>query len=595
MVPSAVPSLTALADTLGLVPVPTLLLERPGLRLLLGNGEAAALLGCPPEHLAAAWAAVLGGAEGGALAQRLAGIAGDGRTEVFDAPFVLAGARTRAVLVHAREITLEGRRLLSVGLTDITRQQRAEARLARVQRRLDAALAGAELGAWHRNLRTELIEVSARWCAMLGLPPMHTLPVPAWRKLVHPADRAVLQDHAEAILTGEIDRYELVLRLQHVDGRYIPVLSRGVVIERDPAGRPLVMTGTHHDLTVLHASEAARVESEREARRRLAELETLYHFAPLGLAQFDRSLRFVRINEALAEINGFPVEAHIGRVVWDLVPDLQAAAEPLMRRVLDRGETITGIEFIGETAKAPGVKRDWVEQFYPLRDPETQEVIGLGIVCEEVTERKRAERTRELLLRELDHRVKNLFAVMGGLVAFSAREAASPQAMCEALLGRIEALAQAHDLVRPAIAGAAGDIRSTTLAALVHALLAPFRAAGEQAAGRLRLEGPEIPLGPAAAPPIALALHELATNAAKYGALSRTGGLVLIEWGIEAPSLGLRWSERGGPAVVQPARRGFGHRLVAQSAAQLGGTAEFRWAPEGLTVELRLPLQRLTG
>ncbi|WP_431270426.1 PAS domain-containing protein [Dankookia sp. P2] len=122
----------------------------------------------------------------------------------------------------------------------------------------------------------------------------------------------------------------------------------------------------------------------------------LYRSAPLGLAQFDRRMRFVRVNEALAEINGLPVEAHLGRLAWDLVPDLQSAAEPLFRRVLDQGETITGIEFTGQTAKAPGVQRDWVEQFYPLRDPETQEVAGVGIVCEEVTERKRAERTREL-------------------------------------------------------------------------------------------------------------------------------------------------------------------------------------------------------
>ena len=82
------------------------------------------------------------------------------------------------------------------------------------------------------------------------------------------------------------------------------------------------------------------------------------------------------------------------------------------------------------------MQRDWVEQFYPVRDPATQEVIGVGMVCEEVTERKRAERTRELLLRELDHRVKNLFAIVSGLVSFSARGATTPREMRDALLGR---------------------------------------------------------------------------------------------------------------------------------------------------------------
>ena len=90
---------------------------------------------------------------------------------------------------------------------------------------------------------------------------------------------------------------------------------------------------------------------------------------------------------------------------------------------------------------------------------------------------------------------------------------------------------------------------------------------------RLCLHGPALPLGPTAAPAIALAVHELATNAAKYGALSRDGGTVAIDWTAARRGLRLRWMEQGGPAVAPPAHRGFGHRLVTQSAAQLGGTA----------------------
>ena len=170
------------------------------------------------------------------------------------------------------------------------------------------------------------------------------------------------------------------------------------------------------------------------------------------------------------------------------------------------------------------MQRDWVEQLYPLRDPATQEVVGVGVVCEEVTDRKRAERTRELLLRELDHRVKNLFAIVSGLVSFSARGAATPGEMRDALLGRIGALARSHDLVRPAIAGNNG-LPGTTVGALLRALLEPF-GGGDGLPERLCLRGPALPLGPTGAPPIALALHELATNAAKYGALSQEGGTV---------------------------------------------------------------------
>ena len=491
---------------LDLVPVASVLLDRPGLGILAGNAEAAGLLGCRPNRLPEIWHAALDGLAGQALRRRLAAVTSRDRPEVFDARLEMPDRAPRAMLVRARCVELEGWQLISAVLVDITRRTRAEARLATAHRRLEVALAGAELGAWQRDLRTDLLEVTARWCGMLGLPPMRTVPMTVWRTLVHPEDREVLRNLAEPEAGGAEGRCEVELRLRHADGRWIPVLSRSEVIERDAEGRAMVLSGTHYDLSARRASEAARLESEAEARRRLAELETLYRSAPLGLAQFDRAMRFVRVNEALAEINGLPVEAHPGRLAWELVPDLQQAAEPLFRRVLDQGETITGIEFTGQTAKAPGVQRDWLEQFYPVRDPETQEIVGVGIVCEEVTDRKRAERTRELLLRELDHRVKNLFAILGSLVSFSARGAGSARALRDVLLGRIGALARAHDLVRPAIAGLGAGLDAglgagppgTTLEALLRALLEPF-GGGDGMPERLRLHGPSLPLGPTAA------------------------------------------------------------------------------------------------
>jgi PAS domain S-box-containing protein len=578
---------------LDLVPVATVILDRPGLGMLAGNAEAAGLLGCRPDRLPEVWDTALEGHAGQELRHRLAAVASRERPEVFDARLEMPDRAPKAMLVRARCVELEGWRLVSAVLVDITRRTRAETRLATAHRRLEVALAGAELGAWQRDLRTDLLEVTARWCEMLGLPPMKTVPMTVWRTLVHPEDQESLRAMADSHMAGMPSRYEVELRLRHADGRWIPVLSRGEVIERDAEGHALVLSGTHYDLSARRASEAARLRSEADARQRLSDLETLYRSAPLGLAQFDPSLRFVRVNEALAEMNGVPVEAHLGRSVWDLVPDLREAAEPLLRRVL-AGETVTGVELSGETPKAPGVRRDWVEQFYPVRDPATQAVVGVGLVCEEVTERKRAERTRELLLRELDHRVKNLFAIVSGLVSFSARGATTTREMRDALLGRIGALARAHDLVRPAIAGDGGGLPGTTLQALLQALLEPF-GGGDGMPERLCLDGPVLPLGPTAAPAIALAVHELATNAAKYGALSRDGGAVSIDWTAGAAGLRLHWLEQGGPAVVPPAHRGFGHRLVTQSAAQLGGKASFRWAAAGLVVELLLPLDRVAG
>ena len=270
----------------------------------------------------------------------------------------------------------------------------------------------------------------------------------------------------------------------------------------------------------------------------------------------------------------------------------------LLRRVLASGERITGVALSGQTPAAPGMTRDWVAQYYPVRDPESQDVASIGIMVEETTGRQRAERAQTLLLRELDHRVKNLFAVIAGLVAFSARGAATPQEMKATLLGRIDALARAHDLVKLAIGGGFAEApeagRHTTLHALAEALLAPFRTPTDPE--RLRLDGEPVPGGALAAPPLARVLPELATNAARHGALSGPAGRLAVQWlppGQDG-TLRLTWDEQAAAMPAQP-RQGFGQRLVAQCAAQLGGRASFNWRDQGLLVELALPLARLQG
>ena len=587
-----------MAGVLEASPVATVLLDPADRRLVAGNAEAAILLGCGLAALPAAWDAAL--AECGTLQHRLAGIRATTTAEVFDIVLGPHGRAPLSLLIRARQVAVLGRMLLSVGLINVARRRQAEAALATANRRLEVALAGADLGAWHWDAATGLLTVSARWAGMLGRPaPAGGIPLAEWEALLHPQDVAPTRARLAPLVKGATDRYETEFRMRHASGCWVWIRARGEALDRDAAGRALVIAGTHLDLTDQRRAAAAQAASEREARRRLADLELLYRTAPLGLAQMDRDLRFVRVNQALADINGFPIERHLGRNVWDLVPDLRSAAEPVLRRVIEQGEPITGVEFTGETARAPGERRDWVEHFYPVRDPETEEVMGIGLICEEVTGRKRAERARELLLRELDHRVKNLFAIIGGLVSFTARAAPDAQAMRNILLGRIQALAQAHDLVRPALGGAQ-ELRpvppedaGTTLGTLAAALLHPFHAA-PGGADRLVLDGPPVRLGPIAAPPVALALHELATNAAKYGALATASGVVGIRWAEEGSAmLRLVWQEAGGPPVAPPVRAGFGHRLVTQSTAQLGGTTRFDWIPAGLQVELLLPLDRL--
>ncbi|WP_083269209.1 chemotaxis protein CheB [Bosea vaviloviae] len=222
-------------------------------------------------------------------------------------------------------------------------------------------------------------------------------------------------------------------------------------------------------------------------------------------------------------------------------------------------------------------------------------VDGVVITFMDINERKKAEETQDLLVRELNHRIKNLFAVTNGVVSLSARSAGTPQEMARAIRGRLEALARAHELIIPALGGGGEAIkRGTTLDALVTAIASPYR---EQEGDRARvaIKGPNVPLGGQAVTSLALVLHELATNATKYGALSSSKGHIAISWSVSEGALSLTWEERGGPAVAgPPLGQGFGSLLARRSIeGQLGGVLAYDWKAEGLIVHLSTPMERL--
>jgi two-component system CheB/CheR fusion protein len=230
-----------------------------------------------------------------------------------------------------------------------------------------------------------------------------------------------------------------------------------------------------------------------------------------------------------------------------------------------------------------------------LRDGKLQ-----GAVCTfvDVTERRHAEEQQALLLRELDHRMKNLFAVTAGVVALSARSALTPQDMARTIRGRLDALASAHLLIRPGSPGAESVSQGTTLAKLVRAIVAPYADPERAEDGRRAvIEGPDVPISGDAATSFALVLHELATNAAKYGALSTQEGHIRISWTIAKGKLALVWEEHGGPPIeAAPKREGFGTVLARRSAGgNLEGTIAFDWKREGLLVHLSASQARLTA
>lgn len=153
------------------------------------------------------------------------------------------------------------------------------------------------------------------------------------------------------------------------------------------------------DITERKQIEADLQIQHRQLQQQLAEIETLYQSAPIGLNVLDQDLRFVRINQRLAEMNGFSVDEHIGRTVRELLPDLADAAEQVLRPILETGEPLLNVELTGATPAQPGIQRTWVESFLPLKDGDR--VIGISTVCEEVTDRKRIEAERQQALAAL--------------------------------------------------------------------------------------------------------------------------------------------------------------------------------------------------
>ena len=208
-----------------------------------------------------------------------------------------------------------------------------------------------------------------------------------------------------------------------------------------------------------------------------------------------------------------------------------------------------------------------------------ERMMGINL---DITARKQAEEQQALLAREVDHRAKNALAVVQSLVRLT--RADRPEEFARALEGRIAALARAHTLL------AAERWRGGGLRALLEEELAPYLPTGQ-----VVLHGPAVTLKVDAVQPLSLCLHELATNAAKYGAFSTPGGRVEIAWGLEGEALRLVWSETGGPRLANPpSRTGFGSRLLdATARGQLGGEVGLEWRPTGLVCRLKIAADRL--
>jgi PAS domain S-box-containing protein len=327
-----------------------------------------------------------------------------------------------------------------------------------------------------------------------------------------------------------------------------------------------------------------RQEATKELQYRTAQFETLFNQAPLGVYLVDSELCIREVNPtALATFGDIPggiIGRNFDEIIHILWPKEYAdEVVEIFRQTMKTGESFT-MSHKAEVRADRGV----MEHYEWRVDRTTLPDGSLGVVCyfRDIAKQVEAENTRQLLLRELNHRVKNTLASVQAIAQQTMRSTKDPEEFTKRFSGRIQSLARVHSLLSEATWQGA-DLRELIRDQLLH---------GPIDEARLTAWGPPVYLQPPMALHIGVMLHELGTNSIKYGALLASKGWVTINWTVVNDVLNLQWIERGGPVVSAPSRRGFGTMLIEQSAKSEGGRAEQVIEPEGLTWKISMRLTR---
>lgn len=301
--------------------------------------------------------------------------------------------------------------------------------------------------------------------------------------------------------------------------------------------------------------------------------------------------KIISVNRAAEQLFGYTAAELVGMPVTRLFPEDRLEEEVSIIERIRRGIRVESYETVRR--RKDGSLFDVSLTVSPIRDAGGR-VIGASKIARDITERKRAQEQRELLLREMNHRVKNLFTLASGIVSLSARSQASQDDMVRALQGRLMALARAHELTLPDLAhGAVGTNTGTSLEELLSTIIAPFQSSQSETA-RIAMGGPSVHIGKQAMTGMALLLHELATNSAKYGALSTPTGSLSVRWSVDGEKVELHWLEDGGPKIDgEPEREGFGSRIARGTTIQLDADLSREWLPDGLIVHFSVSLEKL--
>lgn len=504
-------------------------------------------------------------------------------------PLLLAGFTASAgLLLLALLVQRQSRALQAANERLEERVARRTAALAESELRLRVAQESGGVGSWDWNIETGALFWSDTCRLIHGLQPGEPVDYTRWMAGVSPEGQAAVQEQVQALLAGQGTAWAVTLRYRrHSDGAERWISARGELLRR-PDGAPWRMLGVTIDVTEQRQNEAALRAIEQRASLAIES-------ARLVTWEFDcvrgRTNLSARFAEFVSTSAGPPYDLAADELMALVHPADLAMVQAALEAAFASGSD--GVLNYEHRLRAADGSWRWllVSGAVMERDPATGvATMALG-VAQDVTERRLAEDRLRLMAREVDHRAKNALSVVMAAVRLSDRS--DPDAFAEAIEGRVAAMARAHGLL------AETRWEGAELRALVEAELAGFLATpGSGAAGGPRVEimGSALQVDAAAAQGFSMVLHELCTNATKYGALSVRCGVVRVELMVDAAAgrMSLCWSENHGPPVKAPEDGGFGTQVINMIVErQLGGEHSRAWRAEGLTLTITVPLDRV--
>jgi PAS domain S-box-containing protein len=462
---------------------------------------------------------------------------------------------------------------------DVTQRKLTEAALAASETRLADALTAGQVIAFEWNALTGNSRRSANAAAILGPEPEAAAGGRNdFFSRVHPADRAAFKLQMRRLCQDQ-PGYAVCFRFCCRDGRevWLEETARG---EFDAAGRLLRVKGLTRDISERKRAELALAE-------RTLQLALAAKAALVGSYAYDFSTDTLQVSEGYAALHDLPEgTTEIKRADWQAMAHVEdlARIEDAGRRALNerRGEYETEYRIV----RRDGEVR-WIESRNFISyggDGNPQRVVGVNI---DLTERKQAEEHRNILNAELDHRVKNVLATVGAIIRHTRHSSPSMADFVTALEQRIESLAGTHELLSHS------NWLGVSLAEVIEREFAPY--AGDNAA----ITGPSVTLKAEAAQAVAMVVHELTTNSAKYGAFSRQEGRVRLSWSWPqngtCEHLLVDWQEIGGPPIGSPPRAGYGTSVIRELIPfELGGAVDLAFAREGVRCRLEIPAEWLS-